>query len=133
MNELEKAEKVARKAHEGQRRKNGESYSTHLELVVSQFDGDEFAQTVAWLHDVIEDTDVTAEELREHGFSEDVLKEVILLSKPRELSYQQYINRIKSSLIAVKVKKADIVANLIDNPGNKQTIKLAKALIQLCT
>lgn len=133
MNELEKAKEIAIKAHDGQLRKNGEPYSTHLELVASQFKDDELAQTIAWLHDVIEDTDVTVEQLRDCGFSERVLNDVILLSKPRELSYQQYIDRIKSSLIAVKIKKADITANLLDNPGNKQTIKLAKALIQLCT
>jgi len=132
LNELEKAEKLARKAHEGQFRKNGKPYSTHLELVAYQFDGDDFFQTVAWLHDIIEDTDFTIENLREHGFSERILDEVILLSKPRELSYQQYIDRIRTSHVAVKVKKADIAANLLDNPGNKQTIKLAKALIQLC-
>ena len=46
-------------AHEGQKRKNGDDYVTHLNLVVEKVKDDKGAQIVAWLHDTIEDTNIT--------------------------------------------------------------------------
>lgn len=104
-----------------------------MKLVVSQLGGDERAQVVGWLHDVLEDSDLSSQDLVDRGISEDLVEVVSLLTKRREQTYRDYITGLKGADLAVKVKKADIVANLSDNPGNKQMIKLSKALIELCT
>ncbi|WGO99458.1 hypothetical protein QFX18_05205 [Saccharophagus degradans] len=130
---LENAEKISRKAHDGQLRKNGMPYITHVEKVVEQLGQDDDAKTVGWLHDVLEDTSITTHDLVAAGIPENLIGEVEILTKKREHTYSQYIENVKKSILAVKVKKADIIANLSDNPSNKQIVKLAKALIQLST
>jgi len=128
----ELAEQIARKAHAGQVRKDGSPYIGHVERVVAALQGDELAQTVAWLHDVIEDTAVTASDLLNSGVSTEVVEVVVLLTQKREQPFKAYIQAIKEHPLARKVKVADIIANLNDNPGNKQIVKFSKALISLC-
>lgn len=130
---IELAQKIAQHAHYGQERKNGDTYITHVEHVVKQLEGDTEAQIIAWLHDVLEDSDYTADRLIKEGITEALVEDVKLLTKKREHTYNQYIDVIKTSTRAIKVKKADIIANLSDNPSNKQIIKLSKALIRLCS
>ncbi len=132
MSMLELAEQIARCAHAGQARKDGRPYIEHVESVVAQLAGDEEAQAVAWLHDVIEDTHYTRDDLLNEGISPQVVATVAVLTQRREETYTHYIDRVRQSPIATQVKKADIVANLLDKPGNKQMIKLSKALIRLC-
>lgn len=129
---LKLAEKIAREAHRDQYRKDGSPYIEHVEKVVNQLAENNDAKIAAWLHDVLEDTDMTRNELKQAGISESVVDVVELLTKRREQNYNEYIEQVKTSDLAIKVKKADIIANLSDNPGNKQMVKLAKALIALC-
>ena len=68
---IEKALQIAAKAHEGQKDKAGEPYILHSLRAMMSVDGEE-AQIVAILHDVIEDTSVTADHLRQAGFSQKV-------------------------------------------------------------
>ena len=130
---LDIAESLARTAHAGQTRKNGSPYIFHVEFVVEQVAGDKDAEVVAWLHDVLEDSDLTSIELRDAGIPKDLISAVELLTKRRENTYGEYIEIVKKSELAVKVKKADIIANLVDKPGNKQITKFSKALISLCS
>jgi (p)ppGpp synthase/HD superfamily hydrolase len=130
---IQKAEEIARIAHKGQERKNAKAYITHVESVVNQLGDDAEAVIVGWLHDVIEDSSYTRANLINEGIPKNLVQEVELLTKKREHTYAQYIEVVKSSSLAIKVKKADITANLSDNPSNKQVLKLAKALIQLCS
>lgn len=129
---LESAEKIARESHHGQIRKDGSPYITHVELVVSQLRGNQEAQVVGWLHDVLEDTDLTESDLLDFGLSKQIVDIVLLLTKRREQKYEDYIDQVKKNEIARKVKIADILANLMDNPGKKQIIKFSKALLRLC-
>ncbi len=129
---LRTAEQISRAAHLGQYRKDGRPYMAHVEAVVAQVGDDLEAQALAWLHDVLEDTSYRREELIELGIPERLVQLLDLLTKRREESYVQYIERVKRSDVAIKVKKADIIANLSDRPGNQQMVKLSKALIQLC-
>jgi (p)ppGpp synthase/HD superfamily hydrolase len=127
------AKNISKKAHQGQQRKNGKAYITHVESVVGQLGDDTSAVIVGWLHDVLEDSSLTKVDLLSEGIPEKLVQEVEKLTKKREHTYSQYIDVVKSSALATKVKKADIIANLSDNPSNKQVLKLAKALIQLCS
>ena len=83
--------------------------------MVSRVGDDEKAQVVAWLHDVIEDTDETAESLVSQGIPEDLVKSVKLLTKTREAVYEEYLDGIASCSIAKEVKIADMLSNLSDN------------------
>ena len=103
-----------------------------MQKVVSFVEKKKETQAVAWLHDVLEDTDITAKDLCEKGIPLEIVNIVKILSKKREHSYSEYIEAVCSSEIAVKVKKADLIANLTENPGNKQISKFSKALIRLC-
>jgi len=124
---------LSREAHLGQERKDGRPYINHVEDVVQRLSGDQDAQIVGWLHDVLEDSAITVDRLLLDGISDRLVWEVQLLTKKREHTYPQYIDVVKTSNLATKVKKADLISNLSDNANNKQIVKIAKALVQLCT
>jgi len=68
----------------------------------------------AVLHDIVEDTQITSEELRRQGFSEDILDAVRLLTKQDKdkQDYLSYIGQIRQNPIARKVKLADLEDNM---------------------
>lgn len=106
----EKAYEIAKKAHLGQIDKAGEDYIKHPEKVASFVNSDE-EKAVAYLHDVIEDTELTLEGLREYGFSEEVLKAVDVITKKKGQDYQTYLNSVKENKLARVVKLADLRHN----------------------
>ena len=106
----EKAYEIAKKAHLGQIDKAGEDYIKHPEKVASFVSSDE-EKSVAYLHDVIEDTELTLEDLREYGFSEEVLKAVDVITKKKGQDYQTYLNSVKENKLARVVKLADLRHN----------------------
>lgn len=106
----EKAYEIAKKAHLGQIDKAGEDYIKHPEKVASFVNSDE-EKAVAYLHDVIEDTELTLEDLREYGFSEEVLKAVDVITKKKGQDYQTYLNSVKENKLARVVKLADLGHN----------------------
>ena len=106
----EKAYEIAKKAHLGQIDKAGEDYIKHPEKVASFVNSDE-EKAVAYLHDVIEDTELTLEDLREYGFSEEVLKAVDVITKKKGQDYQTYLNSVKENKLARVVKLADLHHN----------------------
>ena len=130
---INKAKSIAGKAHSGQERKNGDVYMNHLGLVVEKVKEDKEAQVVAWLHDIIEDTDITDKNLLAKGIPNKYIEMILVLTKRREQTYESYITEISKHELAKKVKVADILANLSDNPGKKQIVKFSKALITLCS
>ncbi|WP_347449562.1 GTP pyrophosphokinase [Pseudomonas aeruginosa] len=73
---------------------------------------DPFEQAVSLLHDVIEDSDTTAEDLLNEGFPEFVVEVVVILSRRRGESYADFIERICLNPLARKIKLADIEDNL---------------------
>lgn len=131
MTQLKLAEQIAREAHKNQFRRDGKtSYITHVEKVVELLcvDSDKI---VAWLHDVIEDTDETYRSLIDRGISQNIVDSVLQLTKTiSSKDYNDYINKLKFSIdrSVVNVKVADIVANLIDKPTDKQIKKYTIAL-----
>lgn len=129
---VELAEFIATEAHEGQFRRGGVvPYIEHPRAVVSRVGADEEAQVVAWLHDVIEDTDVTAEELVQRGIPAPLVEAVVALTKTRETVYEEYLEAIAASPLATQVKIADMLSNLADHPTKKQIRKYAKGLLRL--
>lgn len=111
--ELVLAEELAREAHAGQVDKSGRAYVHHLERVVSLVDGPQ-AQSVAWLHDVLEDTDITEDELLAEGISRDVVAAVQIVTRRAPWDYEEYIRRIILSRnpLAIAVKRADLEDHL---------------------
>ena len=106
----EKAYEIAKKAHLGQVDKAGEDYIKHPEKVASFVKTDE-EKAVAYLHDVIEDTELTLEDLYEYGFSKEVIEAVDIITKKRGEDYQSYLNSVKKNKLARAVKLADLRHN----------------------
>ena len=126
-----KAMNLAYAAHHGQFDKGGVPYIFHPIHLAEQMD-DEITTCVALLHDTVEDTDVTLEQLARE-FPREVVDAVSLLTHAEDVEYFDYVRAIKQNPIAVKVKLADLNHNgdpkRICNQGNqeKRRIKYAAA------
>lgn len=123
MESVEVAERLARRAHEGQVDKAGLPYIEHPRRVaerVAEVDGRGAAIAAAWLHDVVEDTATSFDDLRDAGFGEDVVAAVDALTR-RPGEGEAYYARVASDVLAVVVKKADIW----DNTNPDRLAKLA--------
>ncbi len=107
---VEKAEAFAKKAHEGQVDRAGKPYFGHPKAVAAMVEG-EVEKTVAYLHDVVEDTLVSIEEIRSL-FGDEVADAVDLLTHREGVPYFDYVEKIKSNAIARKVKMADLTHNM---------------------
>ena len=109
---LEIAEKIAREAHKGQKRWGGEPYITHPEAVANNFKNEEL-KVVAWLHDVLEDTKVTANILMNADIPQELVVAVGHLTRVKDENYKEFILHVKENEIATKVKIADLRHNLM--------------------
>jgi (p)ppGpp synthase/HD superfamily hydrolase len=126
------AQRLATDAHAGQfRRGSNAPFIEHPRAVASRVGDDLDAQAVAWLHDVVEDSDHTAGTLLKAGIPAQLVDAVMLLTKERGDDYDDYLERVASSPLAAKVKIADLISNLADNPTEAQIRKYSKALVQL--
>lgn len=110
---LELARAVALVAHDGQVDKAGVDYFEHPKTVSERchtLDG----KIVGFLHDVVEDTTITLEDLRNIGFEEVQLEALSLVTKVKDENYSEdlYYERIKQNEIAREVKLADLSHNL---------------------
>jgi len=103
---LQKALNIASDAHRGQLDKGGKPYIFHPLYVASHVDGIN-EKIVALLHDVVEDTDVTLDDLRNEGFSEEIICAINVLTKTDD-DYDNYLKKVKSNEMARKVKIEDI-------------------------
>jgi len=107
---LERAIAYAAMKHAGQKDKIGEPYILHpLRVMLSL--NTEAERIVAILHDVLEDTDVTASDLLLAGFTETEINAVIAISKTKCQKYEEYLAQVKANKLALNVKKADIRDN----------------------
>jgi (p)ppGpp synthase/HD superfamily hydrolase len=108
---VEDAVSIAARAHRGQKDKAGAPYLLHPLRMMLRMDT-EAAMMAAVLHDVVEDTEWTLERLREAGFSEEVLEAVDCLTHREGESYEEFVERVRTNLIARQVKIADLEDNM---------------------
>lgn len=111
MSNLERALAIATLAHAGQQDKAGEPYILHPLRMMLKLESEEERQT-ALLHDVLEDTAVTLEDLQEAGFSDAVLEAVQLLTRQPEETRMEAAQRAAQNPLALRVKLADNADNL---------------------
>ena len=107
---LDRAIELAKQHHEGQTDKAGKPYIDHPLRVMNQVESEE-EKIVAVLHDIVEDTDISLDDLRNEGFSEKVVSAVECLTKQDGENYDSYIERISFNPLAVKIKLADLEDN----------------------
>ena len=133
---LNKAIEIAAKAHSGQVDKVGCPYILHPLRVMLNYckNESESVKICAALHDVIEDTDITLDELRAEGFSEEILAALDCLTKRENEDYDDFISRVLTNEIACKTKIGDLADNMdmtrIPNPtarDEERTKKYRKA------
>jgi (p)ppGpp synthase/HD superfamily hydrolase len=111
-NELyDKALQIAVRAHKGQKDKAGHDYILHP-IRVSERCDDPRAKIVALLHDTIEDTDVTADYLREEGFTEEIVEAVLAVTRSEGEEYDDYVRRAAQNELGRMVKRADLEDNM---------------------
>ena len=104
---LEKAVTLAVKAHAGQRDKSGEPYVLHpLRMMLRSATFEEKLTSI--LHDVIEDSDYTLEDLRDEGCPDEVLVAIDHLSRRKDESYEEFVERAITNPLARKVKIKDL-------------------------
>ena len=134
----ELALQIAKEAHAGQVDKAGKDYILHP-ITVASYMYTDVEKTIAYLHDVLEDTSVTVDELRNH-FSNEIVDTVITLTHRKDESYFEYIQRISKSKLAKKLKVADLLHNLditrIKEPSKQDYERLEKykkAILYLAT
>lgn len=109
-----RAQLVATIAHQGQVDKVGAPYIEHPTRVaeaVCAAVGDGPAVQAAFLHDVVEDTQVTLDDLLVLGFSTEVVRAVDALTKRKGESFADYYERVKSDPLALVVKWHDVADN----------------------
>ena len=129
MTSLDRALRIAVKAHENQKDRYGQPYILHpLRVMMSVSSHEE--KIVAVLHDVIEDSDLTLKDLSEAGFSPEITAAVDAISKRDGEKYFQYINRVGANQLARSVKLADLTDNMdlkrIDKLSEKDQKRLAR-------
>jgi len=112
MSTLNRAIEIATKAHEGATDKYGAPYIYHVTRVMNMGETvDE--KTVGILHDVIEDTHWTFDDLEKEGFSKEVIDALKCVTKISENEdYSEFIHRVKINPLAVKVKLNDLRDNM---------------------
>ena len=104
------ARAIAERAHAGQVDKAGKPYIGHPAHVAVSVEGDK-AKAVAWLHDVVEDTPMTLDDLRAAGIDDEVLAALELLTHDKTVPYMEYVAAIRENDLARTVKLADLAHN----------------------
>ncbi len=111
---IESAIQLAAEAHQGMSDKAGQPYIFHLLRVMMRLEREK-EQIVAVLHDIVEDTTHTLDDLRKMGYQEDIVEAIDYLTKRddgKETDYDQYIDRVSKNPLATQVKIADLEDNM---------------------
>jgi len=117
---VKKAIMLAAHAHAGQVEKSGGTYVAHpLRVHKLLYDEDEITQVVGILHDVVEDTFVTLEDIRRE-FSDEVADAVDAMTRREGETYFEFVKRAKAHPVGSKVKMADLKDHL--RPGHEEHI-----------
>lgn len=129
-----KALKLCFEAHKNQVDKSGMPYVFHPFHLAEQMT-DERTTIVALLHDIVEDTDYTFDDLRDMGFENDIIEALMLMTHDKAVPYMEYVVKIKNNPIARTVKLADLRHNsdlsrldIVDEKAVKRKEKYAEAI-----
>ena len=124
-----KALSLCFEAHKDQVDKSGLPYVFHPFHLAMEMT-DELSTVVALLHDVIEDTDYTLQDLEKMGFPPAVLETISLMTHREGVPYMEYVATIKTNPLARIVKMADLRHNSniarVDNPTEKDYARVEK-------
>ena len=107
----EKALRIAHHAHQGQKDKGGADYINHPVTVSSFAQGNMVSVIAALLHDVVEDTGITLEDLKNSGFDEQVTACVDAVTRRKGEARRDYLARLSRNPDAIYVKLADLKHN----------------------
>lgn len=129
-----KAMKLCFEAHKDQTDKSGLPYVFHPFHLAEQMP-DEDTTIVALLHDVVEDTDYTLDDLRGMGFGGKVMDALELMTHDDDVPYMEYVAKLKDNSVAHTVKLADLRHNsdltrldFIDDTARERVEKYAQAI-----
>lgn len=109
--QLEMAINLAVMKHVNQKDKGENPYIEHPLWVMSNITGYK-CKIAAVLHDIVEDTDMTIRDLKIYGFDEEIVDAIRLLTRDKNISYDEYIDNLFNNPIAVKVKLKDLEHNM---------------------
>jgi (p)ppGpp synthase/HD superfamily hydrolase len=126
---IERAIELAVKHHKGQVDKAGQPYILHpLRLMLTMFTESE--RIVAVLHDIVEDTLITLDDLRKEGFAETIISAIECVTKINGEDYDSFIERISHNPLATAVKLADLEDNMdlsrLSEITEKDLLRVAK-------
>lgn len=132
-----KALKLCFEAHKNQTDKSGMPYVFHPFHLAKQMKTEE-TTIVALLHDLIEDTNYTIEDLTNMGFNKSITDAILLMTHSDDVDYMNYVRAIKENPIAKAVKLADLNHNsdltrldIVDEKSLKRREKYQKAIALL--
>ena len=119
---------IARLAHARQKDKAGHDYFGHPEAVAAMLETPQ-EKVVGYLHDTVEDTSVTVEEIREI-FGDEIADAVALLTHADGVPYMDYVKEIGKNPLARRAKMADLTHNMdisrIPHPRQKDLDRIEK-------
>jgi|TARA_Y100000031_G_C8103563_1_gene329900 (p)ppGpp synthase/HD superfamily hydrolase len=97
--------------HKGQKDKAKKPYILHPLRLMMSVDTDE-EKIVAVMHDIVEDSEISLDDLRNEGFSDEILSAIECVTKKDGEDYDAFIERIAQNPLAIKVKLADLEDNM---------------------
>ncbi|MCL7422415.1 MAG: GTP pyrophosphokinase [Methylobacter sp.] len=111
MSDLDKAIAISSRVHSGQVDKAGQPYILHPLRVMLKFQN-EHQRIVAVLHDVIEDSEISLDDLKRLGFSTTIIEAIDCLTKRNGETYEEFISRVSLNDLARNIKIEDIKDNM---------------------
>jgi len=108
--ELALAKQIAKAVHKNQVDKAGVDYFEHVKIVGEAGDTIE-EKIVGYLHDVVEDSEISFVDLADYGFPNDILNALDAITRRKDESWRKYIQRVSENSIATKVKLNDLKHN----------------------
>ncbi|MEZ4701242.1 MAG: hypothetical protein R2834_12970 [Rhodothermales bacterium] len=128
--QIERALQRALDAHLGQRDRAGAPYILHPLHLMFQCLDDPDAMVVALLHDTVEDSPLTLDDLRVDGFPSHIVEAVDAMTRRPHESYEAFVARAGGDPLARRVKQVDIEHNLdlrrLDELGPKDIERLQR-------
>lgn len=128
MDIVDAAKRLATIAHQNQFRRDGKTpYITHPEAVANAMVTPE-EKAIAWLHDILEDTEYTVSHILFFGIPKDIIRDIEALTKTKRITYEEYLANLLNHPRARRVKIADMLHNYNDTPTTYQRIKYSNGI-----